>query len=127
MRVSTTGRYGGCQAWAPDVNGVDDIGVYIACLQNTVAQFIVTCHIMDLCLAEERKPGLCLSKRWWDQTDLDILGIRAGYVVSEVGWGGGGRGIRRNRKEREKERKIGKYGGRKTETNRIAKYKQKEI
>ena len=59
---------------------------------------------------------------------MDILGIRAGYVVAEVGWGwGGGRGIRRNWKEREKERKIGKYGGRKTETNRIAKYKQKEI
>ena len=32
--------------------GVDDIRVYIACLQNTVAQYIVDFPIMNLCLAE---------------------------------------------------------------------------
>ena len=58
--------------------GLDEIGVYIACLHNTVAQYIGTHPIMDLCLAEERNPGLQISKLWWEKPALDILGIRAG-------------------------------------------------
>ena len=65
--------------------GLDEIGVYTALLQNTVAQYIENRPIMDLCLASERKPGLRLSMKWWEQPDLDILGIRAGNAVAEVG------------------------------------------
>ena len=35
--------------------GMDDIGVCIACFQNTVTKYIVTRPIMDLCLAAEQK------------------------------------------------------------------------
>ena len=38
--------------------GLDEIGVYIARRQNTVAQNIATRPIMDLCLAAERRPGM---------------------------------------------------------------------
>ena len=34
--------------------GLEEIGVYIACRQNTVTQYIATRPIMDLCLAVER-------------------------------------------------------------------------
>ena len=53
--------------------GLEDIGVYITLFHNTVAQYIVPCPIMDLYLAEERKPVLRLSRQWWEQPALDIL------------------------------------------------------
>ena len=30
-----------------------------------------------------------LSKLWWEQTALDILGIRAGHAAADEGGGGG--------------------------------------
>ena len=65
-------------------------------------------------MAEEKKPGLQLSRRWWEQPTLDILGIREGYTAAEMGeeerWG------RRNHKERVG--RIGNNGGRDTEMTR---------
>ena len=58
--------------------GVEDIGVYIASFQNTVAQYIVTQNIMDLCLVVERNLGLRLSRRLWERSVLDILNIWTG-------------------------------------------------
>ena len=46
---------------------LEEIGVYISRHQNTVAQYIVTCPIMDLCLAAEHKTGMRLSRKWWEQ------------------------------------------------------------
>ena len=63
--------------------GLEEIGVYIARLQNTVMQYIATRPIMDLCLISERTPGMCLSRRWWEQYALDIIVIRAGKVYAE--------------------------------------------
>ena len=40
--------------------GLDEIGVYIYRLQNTVEQYIDTCPIIDLCLEAEQKTGLQL-------------------------------------------------------------------
>ena len=62
---------------------LEEIGVYIARRKNTVSQYIVTCPIMDLCLTMERKPRLRLYRRWWEQTALDIFGIRAGQAPSK--------------------------------------------
>ena len=45
--------------------GLDEIGVYIYCLQNTVAQYIATCPIMESCLAAERRTGKRISWIWW--------------------------------------------------------------
>ena len=57
-----------------------------------VAQFIATHPIMEFCLAAERNPGLRLSRQWWEQPTLDILGIRVEHAEAEgervgLGWG----------------------------------------
>ena len=77
--------------------GMDEIGVYISLRQKTVAQYIATRPIMDLCLAAERKPGLQLSRKWWEQPAIYILGMIVGLAAAK-GVGGyrdgviGGRG-----------------------------------
>ena len=53
-----------------------EIGVYIIRRQNTVAHSIATCPSMDLFLAAQGKLGMCLSRKWWEKTALDILGIK---------------------------------------------------
>ena len=47
--------------------GLLEVETYVSLLQNTVTQFIATRPIMDLCLAEERRPGPRVAKRWWYQ------------------------------------------------------------
>ena len=39
------------------VVGLEEVVTYILCLQNTVAQFIVTRPIMNLCMVAEHRPG----------------------------------------------------------------------
>ena len=67
--------------------GLEEIGVYIGLHQNIVTKYITNCPIMDLRLVADRKTGLRLSRRWWEQTDLDILGIRATNAEEERGGG----------------------------------------
>ena len=74
--------------------GMKEIGVYITRHQNTVAHYIATHPIMDLCLEAERKLGLRLSRQCWEHPTLDILGIRAVQAEKE---GGGGDRYRRIR------------------------------
>ena len=62
---------------------LEEIGVYIARRQNMVVQYIATHNIMEFCLVGERKPVLRLSRRWWEQPALDILGIRVVYAESK--------------------------------------------
>ena len=64
---------------------LEEIEVYISPRQNIVAQYIATRPIMELCLAAERKPGMRLSRQWWEYPALDILGIRAGRASVEEG------------------------------------------
>ena len=49
-----------------------EVETYVSCRQNTVAQFIATKPIMDLCLAAERIPGSWVSRQWWDQDGVDL-------------------------------------------------------
>ena len=65
--------------------GLEDIGIYISCKQNTVTQYIATHPIMDLCLVSDRKPRMHLSRQWWEHPALDIMWIRAGQAASEGG------------------------------------------
>ena len=45
--------------------------------------FIVAGNYTDVeTMVAERKPLLRLSRRWWEQTALDILGIRAGNAAA---------------------------------------------
>ena len=63
--------------------GLDEIGVYIARHQNTVAQYIATRPIMEFCLETDWRPGMRLSQRSWEKTALDIMGIRAGNAAAD--------------------------------------------
>ena len=79
--------------------GLEDIGGCISGFQNTVAQYIATHHIMEFSLTADQKPGLRLSRIWWEQPTLDILGIMVGHAAAEgrggdrdVIIGGGGEG-----------------------------------
>ena len=44
---------------------LQEVYTYVSRHQNKIAQFIATRPIMDLCLAEERRPGSRVSNRWW--------------------------------------------------------------
>ena len=65
--------------------GLEDIGVYISRLHNTVAQYIKTRTIIKLCLVAEWNPGLRIYRRWWEHTALYILGNRVGRSTEEEG------------------------------------------
>ena len=45
-------------------------------MQNTVVQYIATRPIMDLCKQATRRPGARVSRRWWEQTGIDLKGAR---------------------------------------------------
>ena len=51
---------------------LQEVETYVSRRQNTVAQFIASRPIMDLCLAAERRPGPRVSKRWWEQDGVDV-------------------------------------------------------
>ena len=72
---------------------LEEIRVYITRLKNTVAQYISTCPIMDLCLAAEHKRGIRLSRRLMEHPTLGTIGIRARQVAVEGGGGDGGKGV----------------------------------
>ena len=44
--------------------------------QNTVAQYIVTRPILDVCDQSTRRPGERVSRQWWDQDGTDLEGAK---------------------------------------------------
>ena len=44
--------------------GFQEMETYLSVGQNTVAQYIATIPIMDLCLAAKRRPGPRVEMRW---------------------------------------------------------------
>ena len=44
--------------------GLQDMETYVSGRQNTVAQYIATRPIMELCLAAKQKPGPRVEMRW---------------------------------------------------------------
>ena len=63
--------------------GFQEVETYVSCHQNTVAQYIATRSIMDLCLAEKRRPGTRVARKWWEQEDLDLEGMRTASREAE--------------------------------------------
>ena len=51
--------------------GFKEIGVYVTRRQNTVAQYIATQPILELCERSIWRPGSWVSWRWWEQEGLD--------------------------------------------------------
>ena len=61
--------------------GFEDIGEYILKRHNTIAQYIATRPIMDLCKKMVRRPGGWVSQRWWVKEGIYIAGTRAQAVA----------------------------------------------
>ena len=57
---------------------------YIWIRQNTVAQYISTLSLMNLCEGTERTPGAQVGMRWWEQVNIDLVGGKG-----DIGGGGG--------------------------------------
>ena len=51
--------------------GFQDIRTSIDNRQNTVAQYIATRPLLDLCEGTNQVGGARLSRRWWDQKGID--------------------------------------------------------
>ena len=56
--------------------GIVRIRTSILRRQNTVAQFIATWPILDLCEKALRRPGARVPMRWWEQTEIDWKGAK---------------------------------------------------
>ena len=65
--------------------GFEGIGKYIMRRQNTVAHYIATRPIMELCERSARRPGERVSRLWWEQAGLSLDGLkkRAAAVAAE--------------------------------------------
>ena len=63
-------------AYAMMESVLQKVDTYVSRFHSTVAQFIATRPIMDLCMAVERRPGSRISKRCWNQEVLDLEGMR---------------------------------------------------
>ena len=49
---------------------------YVRQRQNTVAQYIATRSLLDLCEESERDPGARVRIRWQEQALIDLAGVR---------------------------------------------------
>ena len=57
---------------------------YIRKNQNTVAHYIATQSLLDLCEPKERTPGERVGIRWWEQGGIELIGAReTAAVVAE--------------------------------------------
>ena len=52
--------------------------------QNTVAQFIATRPILDLCEQATQRRGARMSWRWWEKTGIDLKGEREKAVAASA-------------------------------------------
>ena len=55
-----------------------DVGKSIANSQNTVAQYIATRQLLDLCEEARAREGTRVPLRWWNQTGIDLEAAKAG-------------------------------------------------
>ena len=55
--------------------GFEGIRKSITRRKNTVAQYIATRPILDLCVRSARRPGARVSRWWWEQAGIDLEGI----------------------------------------------------
>ena len=53
-------------------SGFEEIGTYVTRRQNTVAQYIATRPILDLCERSVQRKGAWVSWRWWEQEGIDL-------------------------------------------------------
>ena len=62
---------------------LEEVDTYILCLHNTIAQYIVTCPILDICIVEEWNPRAWVAQRYWGQGCLDLyMEVVRSYIRS---------------------------------------------
>ena len=66
--------------------GFEEMEEYVLKRKNTVAQYIVTRPILDLCEEVVCMPGAWVAKRWWEQEVMGLVG--AWSAVAAAGWEG---------------------------------------
>ena len=44
--------------------GLEEVETYVLRRQNIIAQYIVTCSVLELCLEVERSPGAWVMRIW---------------------------------------------------------------
>ena len=49
---------------------------YVRWRHNTVAQYIATQSLLDLCEGSERAPGGLVRMRWWEQAEIYLADVR---------------------------------------------------
>ena len=54
--------------------GFEGIRKSVTRRQNTFAHYIATRPIMDLCEQATRRPGVRVSRRWWEQAGIGLEG-----------------------------------------------------
>ena len=55
---------------------LQEVETYVSRRQITVAQYIETRPIMELCLVAKQRPGPRVEIRWWEQEGLHLEGMR---------------------------------------------------
>ena len=86
LRQKTDGKweYTSAAAAAREEAGFQTMQEYIRRRQNTVAQYIATRSMLDLCEGSEKAPGARVGMRWWDQAGINLAGAReAAAAVAE--------------------------------------------
>ena len=56
--------------------GLEDIEDYTTRRHNTVPKYIATRLIMDLCKWSFWRPGVWVSRRWWEKEGLELEGTK---------------------------------------------------
>ena len=67
--------------------GQEEVVAYVARQQNMAENYIMKWPILDLCTEAEHWPGAQVSKQWWYQEAIDILGEQEAAIYSEGGDG----------------------------------------
>ena len=95
--------------------GLTEIRKSIASRQNTVAQYILTRPLLDLCEGARAREGARVPMRWWNQTDIDWEMVKSkggGETDSTSGSGSStaGEETRHEGREEEESRASGSSG-----------------
>ena len=52
--------------------GLEAVYTYISIFHDTVARYILMQPILGICLEVKRRPGLQVTKWWWEQAGLNL-------------------------------------------------------
>ena len=80
------------EAAVASASGLEEVETYILHRQNTIAQYIATRPILELCLAAEQRPGAWFARNWCYQAGLYPWIWMESVGATEAT---GGRGVRR--------------------------------